>query len=70
MRSNGQAFKARRQERVERVVPNALALAWHRLPEKAIHLPFFLIQNFQVSDLEPIPAAALGRDDWKPANRD
>ena len=30
---------------MECVVSNALALVWHRLAEKAIHLPSFLIQK-------------------------
>ena len=30
---------------MERVVSNALALVWHRLAEKTIHLPSFLIQK-------------------------
>jgi hypothetical protein len=55
---------------VERVVPNALALVRHRLPEKAIHLPDFLIQKFEVSGREPVPKEDPDRDDWKRANRD
>jgi hypothetical protein len=36
---------------------------------EAIHLAF-LIENFQVTNREPIPTAALDQGDWKPASRD
>jgi hypothetical protein len=54
---------------VERVVLNALAFVCYHLSEKAIHLAF-LIENFQVTNREPIPTAALDQDDWKRASRD
>jgi hypothetical protein len=57
------------RERVERVVLNALAFVCYHLSEKAIHLAF-LIENFQVTNREPIPTAALDQDDWKRASRD
>jgi hypothetical protein len=41
---------------------NALALVYYRLSEKAIHLAF-LIENFQVTNREPIPTAALDQGD-------
>jgi len=55
---------------VEPVVPTRWLLVWHRLPEKAIHLPDFLIQKFQVSGREPVLREDPDRDDWKRANRD
>jgi hypothetical protein len=35
--------------------------------KKAMHLAF-LIENFQISDRELMPAAALDQDDWKSAS--
>jgi hypothetical protein len=54
---------------VEHVVLNALALATIALRKRRSTFAF-LIENFQVSGREAIPAAALDRDDWTLASRD
>ena len=63
------AFKAGTQNKVERVVPNALRFVTIALRRRRSTF-VFLIENFQISDREPIPMAALHQDDWKPASRD